>query len=281
MVLLDGKRVAEKTRLEIANGVNEFVAKHGRAPGLTVVRVGEDPASHVYVNAKLKACREVGMESQEIHLPESVSQSDLMQTITELNTNALVDGVLIQLPLPAHLDSRKVISALSPTKDADALTSMRMGELVEGSGTVVSCTPAGIMKILKDYSISLDGKNAVVIGRSLIVGKPVSLLLLAQNATVTVCHSRTKNLKDWVKQADIVVVAIGKPHFLSAKDFKKGAVVVDVGIHRTDKGLVGDVNPEGAEGHLEARTPVPGGVGPMTIAMLLANTLNLAQARNQ
>lgn len=272
MLLLKAKPVAdniyEQLKSELANGA---VKAH-----LAVVLVGDDPASQVYVSHKQKACEALGFKSTLVRLSADVKAEGLTEQLQSLNNDPEVHGILLQLPLPSHLDSRKFTNLISPAKDADSLTTYSLGQLTAGQHLVASCTPAGIIEILKYYKINVTGKNVLVIGRSLIVGIPLFHLLDLQNATVTLAHSKTENLKDQIKNFDYVFVAVGKPHFLSATDFKKDAVVVDVGIHRTDKGLVGDVNPEGAEGHLKALTPVPGGVGPMTIAMLMKNTFVLA-----
>ena len=272
MLLLKAKPVAENLYNQLKTELSSGAVK----PHLAVVLVGEDPASEVYVSHKQKTCELLGFKSTLIKLSADASPEELTATLKMLNDDKDVHGILLQLPLPPHLDSRKFTNLISPEKDADSLTTFSLGQLVTGHYTVASCTPAGIIEILKHYNISVAGKNVLVIGRSMIVGIPLFHLLDLQNATVTLAHSKTENLKDLIKTFDYVFVAVGKPHFLKATDFKKDAVVVDVGIHRTEKGLRGDVNPEGAEGHLTALTPVPGGVGPMTIAMLMQNTFKLA-----
>jgi methylenetetrahydrofolate dehydrogenase (NADP+)/methenyltetrahydrofolate cyclohydrolase len=252
-----------------------------KTPCLAVVLVGNDPASAVYVSHKQKACEKLGFKSVRLQLPESADEQTLTDALTELNNNPDVDGILLQLPLPKpirHL-TKKMTNLISPSKDADALTAFSLGLLVEQSQNVVSCTPAGIIEILRHYKIDVSGQPVLVIGRSQIVGLPLFHLLNQKNATVTLAHSHTPNLKQLILQFDYVFVAVGRPHFLKATDFKKKAVVIDVGIHRTESGLCGDVDPVGAEEHLSALTPVPGGVGPMTIAMLMQNTYQLAERR--
>lgn len=276
MLQLKGKPVAEgiyeqlKKRRE-----DEFIKTKRDPPCLAVVLVGEDPASQVYVSHKQKACANLGFKSILIELPAKTSEAELAQKINELNRDVMVDAILLQLPLPAHLDAKKMSDLIAVSKDADCLAATSLGLLMAQRQLASSCTPSGIMEILKYYQLSVARKNVLVIGRSLIVGLPLFHLLTQQDATVTVAHSKTENLKNLVKNFDFVFVAVGRPHFLQATDFKKDAVVIDVGIHRTELGLIGDVNPAGAEGHLKAITPVPGGVGPMTIAMLMQNTYQL------
>lgn len=279
MLVLNGKEVSKRVREELAHEVEAFAKKAGRPPGLAVVLVGEDPASQVYVRNKHRACEKLGMKSWVHELPVNTSKEDLKTCIESLNSNDEVDAFLVQLPLPQGLDPHEVTLWIDPQKDADGLTPENMGLLWSGRERVASCTPAGVMEILKHYDIDPAGQKAVVIGRSQIVGKPMAHLLQAANATVTVCHSRTKDVSSYTKEADLVVVAAGQPRLFGKEDFKKDAVVVDVGIHRTDEGLCGDVRFEELEGHIRAATPVPGGVGPMTITMLLKNTLTLAKLR--
>ena len=283
MQLLDGKAVAVKKRQEIAENVEEFIQSQQRAPGLAVVLVGEDPASAVYVRNKIKACEQVGVLSFEHRLPERTSPEELQTLITRLNQDDQVDGILVQLPLPKRLNEHDVLSWIDPQKDPDGLTTENLGLMLSGRARIYSCTPNGVMEILKHYDISIEGKLAVVVGRSNIVGKPMALLLQHANATVTVCHSRTPDISLHTKQADLVVVAAGKKALLGKKDFKQGAVVVDVGMHREvvdgKTKLCGDVRFEELDGWVSAATPVPGGVGPMTITMLLHNTLQLAKQR--
>ena len=283
MQLLDGKAVAAQKRQEIAEDIEEFIQFHQRAPGLAVVLVGEDPASTVYVRNKIKACEQVGVLSFEHRLPERTSPEELETLITRLNQDDQVDGILVQLPLPKRLDEYDVLSWIDPHKDPDGLTTENLGLMLSGRARIYSCTPNGVMEILKHYEISIEGKLAVVVGRSNIVGKPMALLLQNANATVTVCHSRTPDIRLHTRQADIVVVAAGKKALLGKKDFKQGAVVVDVGMHREvvdgKTKFCGDVRFEELDGWVSAATPVPGGVGPMTITMLLHNTLQLAKQR--
>lgn len=272
MLQLKGKPVAES----IYNQIKEKLKLSPKRPHLAVVLVGDDPASQVYVSHKQKACENLGFKSTLVRLPAATSEPELIRQISKLNEDSSVHGILLQLPLPPHLDSKKMSDLILPSKDADCLTATSLGLLMAGRQVVSSCTPSGIIQILKYYNIAVANQKVLVIGRSLIVGLPLFHLLTQENATVTVAHSKTPNLKNMVKDFDFVFVAVGKPHFLSAGDFKKGAVVIDVGIHRLNSVLVGDVNPVGAEGHLRALSPVPGGVGPMTIAMLMQNTFKLA-----
>lgn len=279
--VMDGKAVAQGLREQLQIRVQSFTQAEGRAPGLAVVLVGEDPASQVYVSHKVKACAAVGIQSFEHRLDAKVSKAELKILIEKLSETVDVDGILVQLPLPQHLNEEEVLSWIPPIKDPDALTIENMGLMWVGRPRTQSCTPSGVMELLKYYKIPLEGRRAVVVGRSHIVGKPMAQLLLAANATVTICHSKTVNLADVTREADIVVVAAGRPEFLGREAFKQGAVVVDVGIHRkTIHGkmrLCGDVKTEELMGWASFITPVPGGVGPMTIAMLLENTFLLAQ----
>lgn len=272
MLQLTGKPVAES----IYSQIKTRLAGLGFQPHLAVILVGGDPASQVYVSHKKKACEALGYKSTMLQLPADISELQLIEKIVELNIDSSIDGILLQLPLPLHLDAKSLTNHISPVKDADSLTTYSLGQLMTGNQVVASCTPLGIMEILKFYNLNVAQKNVLVIGRSLIVGLPLFHLLNQAHATVTVAHSQTQNLKTLIKNFDFVFVAVGKPQFLAATDFKKDAVVVDVGIHRTPTGLVGDVDPTGGEGHLSALTPVPGGVGPMTIAMLMKNTLELS-----
>ena len=284
MLILDGKIVAESRRKALSEKVQQFKSKQGRSPGLAVVLVGSDPASQVYVRNKISACGAVGIKSLEFLLPATASEDGVRQQIEKLNVQADVDGILLQLPLPKHLDSDMLTNCIAPEKDPDGLTTANLGLLLAGRPRSISCTPFGVMKILEHFKINPKGRHAVVVGRSQIVGKPMAQLLLAADATVTMCHSRTVDLESFTRQGDIVVVAAGKPEFLGKSAFKKDAVVVDVGIHRQalpdgKVKLVGDVRAEELNGWVSALTPVPGGVGPMTITMLLENTLQLAQSR--
>lgn len=251
------------------------ISKNGRTPGLAVVIVGDDPASRKYVNNKNRACNEIGMVSREYALPAQTSEAELLELVEKLNHDSEIDGILVQLPLPKGIDERKIIDAISPDKDVDAFHPENVGKIMIGGRTFLPCTPAGIMELIKLTGIDVCGKECVVVGRSNIVGKPMSMLLLAANGTVTVCHSKTENLADVTRRADILVVAVGKPEMITADMIKPGAVVIDVGMNRLESGkFVGDVEFSGAKEVAGAITPVPGGVGPMTIAMLMRNTLS-------
>ena len=276
--IIDGKYVSSEVRKNIAEDVKEFIEKSGIKPGLAVILVGDNPASRVYVRNKHKACLDVGMESFQIEMPESTSEDELLSKIDELNSDSKVHGILVQLPLPKHISEEKVINRISPQKDVDAFHPENVGKIVTGKYDFIPCTPAGVMELLHFYNVDISGKECVVIGRSNIVGKPMSLLLLAENGTVTICHSKTKNLSEVTKRADIIVVAIGRAKFLTKDMVKPGAVVIDVGINRLDDGkLCGDVDFSEVEPLASKITPVPGGVGPMTITMLLKNTLTAAR----
>jgi methylenetetrahydrofolate dehydrogenase (NADP+)/methenyltetrahydrofolate cyclohydrolase len=277
--IIDGKAFAATLRKQIAEDVAAFRAATGRTPGLAVVLVGDDPASAVYVRNKGKATREAGMESLEHRLPATVSQEDLIALVETLNADPTVDGILVQLPLPGQIDEREVVAAIDPDKDVDGLTTTNAGRLANNMDGLVPCTPLGCTLLLKDQLGDLKGLEAVVIGRSILVGKPMAQLLLAENCTVTVAHSKTRGLADVVRRADIVIAAVGIPHMVRGDWIKPGATVIDVGINRTAEGLVGDVDFAAAASHVAAITPVPGGVGPMTIACLLANTLTAAKRR--
>lgn len=279
-IIIDGRKVAAQWKERIAEETQEWVAR-GVTPHLAVVLVGENPASQVYVRNKENACRKAGMRSTLIRLPESCTQQALEQTVRELNADESVHGVLVQLPLPAHLDEAAVLRLIDPDKDVDGFHAMNAGRLMSGQPCFVPCTPLGVMKLLEAYDIPVRGRRAVVVGRSNIVGKPMALLLLAADATVTVCHSRTENLADVTREADILVAAVGRPNFITADMIKPGAAVIDVGINRVDGALVGDVEYAGASEAAGYITPVPGGVGQMTIAMLLANTLDAVKHRAQ
>jgi methylenetetrahydrofolate dehydrogenase (NADP+) / methenyltetrahydrofolate cyclohydrolase len=275
--LIDGKAFAAKLRTRIGTAVTAMKAQ-GMTPGLAVVLVGEDPASEVYVRSKGRMTREVGMNSFEHRLPADTPQADLLALIDRLNGDPAINGILVQLPLPRHMDEAAVINAIDPAKDVDGFHILNVGRLATGQKAMVPCTPLGCLMLLRDKLGSLSGKNALVIGRSNIVGKPMAQLLLRDSATVTVAHSRTSNLPDLCRQADIVVAAVGRANFVQGDWIKPGATVIDVGINRGDDGLVGDVDFDAASRVAGAITPVPGGVGPMTIACLLANTLT-AMAR--
>ena len=269
---MDGKALAERVRAEVA----EEVAGVGRPVGLATVLVGDDPASAVYVRSKQKACREVGIEPYDHHLSTETSQEELLALVEQLNADDAVTGILVQLPLPEQIDEDRIIRSISPIKDVDGFHPFSAGHLLQGTPTFVAATPAGIMEILREYEVDLQGARAVVIGRSNIVGKPMALLLLAEHATVTICHSRTRDLPAVVREADVIVAAVGRPDTVTADMVRDGATVVDVGINRTDEGLVGDVAPDVRE-QAGLLTPVPGGVGPMTIASLLRNTVRAAR----
>jgi methylenetetrahydrofolate dehydrogenase (NADP+)/methenyltetrahydrofolate cyclohydrolase len=277
MIELKGKPVADSICATIESQMRTWAEKKWRTPHLVVVLVGDDPASEVYVSHKDKACQKLNFKSTLIRLPKGTSESNVHEKLESLNQDSNVDAILLQLPLPSHLDSKKMTEVIDPKKDADGLTQKSLGALMAGRQTVASCTPAGIIKMLEHYQIDVTNKNVVVVGRSLIVGLPLFHLLLQKNATVTLCHSKTENIKQRLKEADIVFVAIGKPNFFKASDFKKDATVIDVGIHRLESGICGDVDSSDDSSHLAAISPVPGGVGPLTIAMLMQNTFTLAQ----
>ena len=279
MKILDGKAVSLKVKESVKVRADEL-KKFGVEPTLAVVLVGEDKASQTYVRAKEKACNEYGIKSVAHRLSENTTQNELLALINVLNLDDSIHGILVQLPLPKHIDTNVVLAAIDPRKDVDGFHAVNVGKLVSGLDGFVPCTPLGVMEILKEYGIDVAGLNAVVIGRSNIVGKPMANLLLNASATVTVTHSKTKNLKEICKNADLIVAAIGRPFFLKADMVKDGAVVVDVGINRLDDGkLVGDVDFDEVAPKCSYITPVPGGVGPMTIAMLLNNTILAAQAK--
>ncbi|MFB3897242.1 MAG: bifunctional methylenetetrahydrofolate dehydrogenase/methenyltetrahydrofolate cyclohydrolase FolD [bacterium] len=275
--IIDGKTIAKEIRQQVKDQVTQLVTAGKTPPGLAVVIAGNDPASRIYVNSKKKACAEAGIYSEEHAFPETVTESEIIATIHRLNQDQKINGILVQLPLPDQINERNVIESISPKKDVDGLHPSSVGNLLIGTPTFVPCTPEGIMVLLQRTGVDLKGKRAVVIGRSMLVGKPVAVLLLAQHATVTICHSRTKDLPAIAKEADILVVAIGKPEFIHGDAVKPGAVVIDVGMNRLDDKLIGDVEFESASQVAGYITPVPGGVGPMTIAMLLQNTLQAAK----
>ena len=276
--LIDGKLVSKELREKIRSDVSKFITATGVTPGLAVVLVGNDPASAVYVRNKHKACLDAGINSIQITLPEETSEEELLQVIGELNKRDDAHGILVQLPLPRHINEEKIINAISPDKDVDAFHPENVGKIMIGSYDFLPCTPAGIISLLDYYNVDISGKNCVVVGRSNIVGKPMSLLLLERNGTVTIAHSKTKDLKAVCKTADILVVAIGKAKFIGSDYIKEGAVVIDVGINRLEDGtLAGDVDFESVAPISSLITPVPGGVGPMTITTLLMNTLKAAE----
>lgn len=275
-VRMDGKMVSAKVRGSILEEVNGLKEK-GVRPGLAVIIVGEDPASKVYVRNKERACEECGFYSEKYALPEETTQEELLGLIDELNHNPHIDGILCQLPVPKHINEQAIIDAISPEKDVDAFHPINVGKIMVGNFDFLPCTPAGVMQLLEEYDIDPNGKNCVVIGRSNIVGKPMAMLLLHKNGTVTICHSRTKNLKEVCAQADILVAAVGKADFVTADMVKEGAVVIDVGMNRKDGKLCGDVAFDEVNEKASHLTPVPGGVGPMTITMLMKNTLKAAK----
>ena len=273
MGIIDGKRVASQIKENIVAEVRSLKQKTGKTPGLAVVLVGDDHASAVYVRTKNKTCKNLGFQSFENILPANTSESTLLGLIDELNKDERVSGILVQLPLPSHISSYKILEAINPQKDVDGFHLENIGRLVTGNATFKPCTPEGIIQLLDHYKVDIEGKNAVVLGRSNIVGKPISLLLLERNATVTICHSRTKNLSAITKLADILIAAIGKPNFVTADMVKDDVVIIDVGINRVNDKLIGDVDYQSVSKKASLITPVPGGVGPMTIAVLMANTL--------
>ncbi len=278
--IIDGKGLAKKIREELKREC-EGLKEHGIKPKLAVIMVGNNPASKVYVKSKNKACFEIGIEFEEFLLEEETTQKELNDLIKKLNDNKEVNGILLQSPVPKHLDINQAFKTISYQKDVDGFTPTSVGKLVMGGDTFISCTPYGVIKMLEEYNIDLTGKNVVIIGRSNIVGKPLSQCCLAQNATVTICHSRTKDLKEHTKRADILIAAIGKANFVTADMIKEGAVVIDVGINRNEEGkIVGDVAFEEAQKVASYITPVPGGVGPMTIAMLMNNVIKAAKEQN-
>ncbi|MEG2084176.1 MAG: bifunctional methylenetetrahydrofolate dehydrogenase/methenyltetrahydrofolate cyclohydrolase FolD [Clostridia bacterium] len=277
MTIINGKQVASVTRQKIGVMVQDFIAQFNRQPALAVIIVGDDPASKTYVKNKILGCAEVGMKSLSFEFEEGAPQQKIAQTIKSLAEDGTVDGILVQLPLPKQYDEKFLLSLIPDSKDVDGFSPTNIGLLSMNTPRTISCTPLGVMELLASTGVSLEGKNAVVIGRSNTVGKPMAMLLLNANATVTVCHSKTQNIAQIAKQADILVVAIGKPKYLTADMVKEGAIVIDVGINRVEGKLVGDVDFENVAPKCSFITPVPGGVGPMTISMLLYNTLMAAK----
>lgn len=276
--ILDGKAVSQRVKNALKDETEKFFEKYGVRPGLAVVIVGDDPASRVYVNSKKKACAEIGYYSEEHALPESTTEDELLSLVEKLNGDTKIHGILVQLPLPKHIDEEKIINAINPKKDVDAFHPVNVGKIMIGNFDFLPCTPAGVMELIGESGIDLTGKNCVVVGRSNIVGKPQAMLLLHKNATVTICHSKTKNIKEITKNADVLVAAVGRAQMFDGDYIKDGAVVIDVGMNRLEnKKLVGDVDFESAEKKASYITPVPGGVGPMTIAMLMKNTLTAAK----
>lgn len=280
MTVLDGKAIAKKVRAEVKERAEAFASAHGRKPGLHVVLVGDDPASQVYVKMKERAAGKAGLEGKVHRLPGDTSQADLEGLVSKLNADPVIDGILVQLPLPDGLDAQPVIDAIDVGKDVDGLTPMNAGLLQEGRPGLQPCTPSGCMRLIAETGVELSGKRALVIGRSALVGKPIALMLLAANATVTIAHSRTADLEARVRESDVVIAAVGRPEIVRGEWVKQGAVVIDVGINRSDDGnLIGDVEYATAAENAAWITPVPGGVGPMTIAMLLSNTVTAAERR--
>ncbi|MBE6427311.1 MAG: bifunctional methylenetetrahydrofolate dehydrogenase/methenyltetrahydrofolate cyclohydrolase FolD [Planctomycetaceae bacterium] len=281
--ILNGKELSRTLRSEITQQVSEFIQKTGITPCLAAILVGDDPASQVYVRNKEKACAEVGMKSQLFRLPADTTQEQLLELVDELNHDDSVHGILCQLPLPKQINEKVILDAVSADKDVDAFHPANVGLILQGRPRFLPCTPFGIQEMLKRYGIETAGKHVVILGRSDIVGKPMAAMMVQRgigaDSTVTVCHSRTANLPSITSQADILIVAIGKPKFVTSEMVKDGAVVVDVGINRTEEGLVGDVDFEAVQAKTSAITPVPGGVGPLTITMLLGNTLKAAQGK--
>jgi methylenetetrahydrofolate dehydrogenase (NADP+)/methenyltetrahydrofolate cyclohydrolase len=276
--IIDGNKIAQDIRNEVRQSAISLKEHKGIVPGLAVVLVGEDPASQVYVGRKAKACAEVGFLSREYKLPAETDEEKLLKIIRKLNRDKLIHGILVQLPLPKHISTEKIIAAIDPHKDVDGFHPYNVGGLVTGSPLFIPCTPQGIMELIARTGIDLKGKEAVVVGRSNIVGKPIALLLLAQHATVTICHSRTKNLPVVTRRADILIAAVGKAHMIKADMVKDGVIVIDVGVNRLENGkLAGDVDFNEVAPKASYITPVPGGVGPMTIAMLMKNTLDAAR----
>jgi methylenetetrahydrofolate dehydrogenase (NADP+)/methenyltetrahydrofolate cyclohydrolase len=277
--IIDGKAVGAAVRARVAEEVAAYEAERGRMPQLVTVIVGDDPASEIYVRSKHRACEEVGIRSAHHGLPAETSENELLELVAELGRDRDVDGILVQLPVPEHIDPDRVVAAIDPAKDVDGLTPVNAGLLAHGMDGLVPCTPAGVMELLRNEGVELEGAEAVVVGRSKLVGVPIARLLLQADATVTMCHSRTRDLAATCRRADVLIAAAGSPGLIGANAIKPGAVVVDVGTNRTDDGLRGDVDFETAVEIASAITPVPGGVGPMTIAMLLVNTLAAARAR--
>ena len=277
-VLLDGKALAKKIQEKLKEKITQLEPKIDRPPGLAVIMVGDNPASAVYVRNKERACQRVGIASMGQHFPQDTTQSELEKVIESLNQDERVDGILVQLPLPSHLDSISLLHRIDPDKDADGLHPVNLGKLVRSEAGLRSCTPAGVMRLLQEYDLPIEGKKAVVIGRSILVGKPIALMLLEQNATVTMAHSRTQDLGAVCRDADIIVAAVGKPEMITKEMVKPEAIVIDVGINRVElengkSKLVGDVDFDAVSKVVSHITPVPGGIGPMTVAMLLSNTV--------
>lgn len=278
MELLDGKKLSSKIKETLKKDTAEFIEKNGVTPGLAVILVGDDPASHAYVSMKSKACKEVGIYSVMHEMPSTVTEADILSTIQMINENPKIHGLLVQLPLPKHVDSTKILEAITPTKDVDGFHPFNLGRLVAGLDGFVPCTPLGVMELLKEHSVDVKGKDCVVVGASNIVGKPMASLLLNAGASVDICHIHTRDLKEHTLRADMIFIGVGKPNLITADMVKDGAVIVDIGINRVGDKLVGDVAYEEVSKKCSFITPVPGGVGPMTIAMLLSNTLKAAKS---
>jgi len=280
MQLIDGKSLANKVQTNVASEVEQLKQEKNIVPGLAVILVGDDPASHAYVKMKAKACEKVGFYSITHNMPDTISQDEIIATIEMMNNNPRIDGILVQLPLPKHVDTDKILEVIDPKKDVDGFHAYNIGRLVTNLDSFVACTPLGVMKMFEEYNINLQGQDVCVVGASNIVGKPMAALLLNANATVTVTHIFTKDLKAHTSQADIVIVGVGVPGLIKEDMVKEGAIVIDIGINRVEDGsLVGDVDFKNVSKKCSYITPVPGGVGPMTIAMLLSNTLKAAKAR--
>lgn len=280
MILIDGKKIANLIKEQLRFEVEKLKLEQNIIPGLAVIIVGEDPASKVYVESKRKACEELGIYSEVIAFPEDITQMDILETIEELNHDPKISGILVQLPLPKHIDESEIISIIKPKKDVDGFHPINVGKLTINEPDFVPCTPLGVMEMLEQSGIDVEGKECVVIGSSNIVGKPTALMLLNKGATVTICHSKTRGIEGVIKRADIVIIAIGKPNFLRGYMLKQGAVVIDVGINKVDGKIVGDADFESISKVAGYATPVPGGVGPMTIAMLMKNTVKAAILNN-
>ena len=278
MELLDGKKLSSKIKENLKKETAEFVEKNGATPGLAVILVGDDPASHAYVSMKARACKEVGIYSVLHEMPSTVKEEDVLSTIRMINENPKIHGLLVQLPLPGHIDSTKILEAVSPKKDVDGFHPFNLGKLVAGLDTFAPCTPLGVMELLAEHGVEVKGKDCVVVGASNIVGKPMASLLLNAGATVDICHIFTKDLKEHTKKADMIFVGVGKPNLITADMVKEGVVVVDIGINKVGDKLVGDADFDSVAPKCSYITPVPGGVGPMTIAMLLSNTLKAAKS---
>lgn len=275
---MDGKKLSSKIKENLKKETAEFVEKNGATPGLAVILVGDDPASHAYVSMKARACKEVGIYSVLHEMPSTVKEEDVLSTIRMINENPKIHGLLVQLPLPGHIDSTKILEAISPKKDVDGFHPFNLGKLVAGLDTFAPCTPLGVMELLAEHGVEVKGKDCVVVGASNIVGKPMASLLLNAGATVDICHIFTKDLKEHTKKADMIFVGVGKPNLITADMVKEGVVVVDIGINKVGDKLVGDADFDSVAPKCSYITPVPGGVGPMTIAMLLSNTLKAAKS---